>query len=81
LLEVVGAKSRVLIHLVGKIEITVLLKNLPVMWAANLAQHLRGFIVRNRLASNRDYVAMYPNLWGLALCDVQIRCLLSDYDL
>ena len=81
LLKVVAAKSRVLIHLVGKIEIAVLLKKFPVTRAANLAQHSRGFIVRNRLGSNRHYVAVHAYLWRFALCDVQIRRLLSDYDL
>src|SRR5262249_9168218 len=79
--KVVGTKSRVLIHLIGKIEIAVLLKNLPVTRTANLAQHPCGFIVRNPFGSNRHYVAMRPYLWRFSLCDMQIRCLLSDYDL
>jgi hypothetical protein len=71
----------VFIHLVGEIEIAVLLKKFPVTRAANFAQHSLGFIVRNRLGSNRCYVAMYPYLWRFALCDMQIRRLLSHYDL
>jgi hypothetical protein len=81
LLKVVGAKSRVLIHLVGKIEIAVLLEKFPVARSANLAQHAPGFIVRNRLGSNWNYVTMNAYLWGFALRDMQIRRLLSDYDL
>src|SRR5262249_32639084 len=46
LLKIVGAKARMLIHLVGKIKIAMLLKNLPVTWTADLAQHLRSFVVR-----------------------------------
>jgi hypothetical protein len=37
--------------------------------------------VRNRLSSNRRYVAIHTYLWRFALCDMQIRCALSDYDL
>ena len=70
-----------LIHLVGKIEIAVLLKKLPVTRAANLAQHPPGFIVRNRLGSNRHYVPMHAYLWRFALCDMQIRRPLLGYDL
>jgi hypothetical protein len=70
-----------LIHLVGKIEIAMLLKKFPVTRAANLAQHPPGFIVRNRLGSNRHYVAMHAYLWRFAFGDMQIRRLLSDYDL
>src|SRR5262249_3321598 len=81
LLKVVAAKSRVLIHLVGKIEIAVLPKDLPVMRAANLAQHALGFIVRNRLGTNGHDVAMRSYFWGLAFCDMQIRPALPDDDL
>jgi hypothetical protein len=71
----------VLIHLVGEIEIAVLLKKLPVTGAASFAQHPLGFIVRNRLGSNRRYVPMHAHLRRFTLGDVQIRGLLSDYDL
>jgi len=59
----------------------VLLKKFLITRAANLAQHPRGFIVRNRLGSNRHYVAMHANLWRFALGDMQIRRPLSGYDL
>ena len=44
-LKVVGAESRVLIHLVSKIEITVLLEKFPILRAAYFAQHASGFLV------------------------------------
>src|SRR5215510_9981937 len=81
MLEVVGAKSRVLIHLVGEIEIAVLLKRFPVTRAANLAQHPRGFIVRNRFGPDWHDVAMGPHFWRFALSNMQIRCPLPDYKL
>jgi hypothetical protein len=71
----------VLIHLVGEIEIAMLLKKLPVTRTASFAQHSVGFIVRNRLGSNRRYVSMHAYLRRFALGDVQIRRLLLDYDL
>jgi hypothetical protein len=71
----------VLIHLVGKIEIAMLLKKFPVTWAANLAQHPLGFIVRDRLGPDWHDIAVGPHLWRFAFCDVQIRGPLPDYDL
>ena len=56
-----------------------LLKNLPILCAANLAQHSPGFIVRDRLVPNRDDVAMHPYLRRLALGDMQIGRLVADY--
>ena len=70
-----------LIHLVGKIEIAVLLKHFPVTRAANLAQHSRGFIMRHRLGSDRHDVAMRAYLWRFALSDMQIRRPLLGDDL
>src|SRR5256885_633240 len=45
LLKIVGAESRVLIHLVSKIEIAVLLESFPILRAANFAQQSLGFLV------------------------------------
>src|ERR1041385_5824412 len=73
LLKVVDAKSRVLIHLVGKIKIAALVKHFPVTWTTNFAQHSRGFVVRNRLGSDRHDVAMRSGFRRLALSDMQIR--------
>ena len=81
LLEVVGSKSRVLIHLVGKIKIAALVKRFPVTRTANFAQHPRGFVVRNRLDADRHDVALRSDFWGLPLSDMQIRCTLAGDDL
>src|SRR5256886_14776169 len=72
LLEVVGSKSRVLVHLVGKIKIAALVKRFPVTRTANFAQHPRGFVVRNRLGADRHDVALRSDFWGLPLSDMQI---------
>ena len=81
LLKVIGAKPRLLVHLVGKIEITVLLEILPVLRAASFAQHANGFLVRNGLISDGHDIAMRAYFRRLALADMQIGCALPGDDL
>src|SRR6478736_6288958 len=80
LLKIVGAESRMLIHLVSKIEIAALLENFPIFRAANLAQQASSFVVRNRLISDGHDIAMRPYFWRLPLADVQIGRTLSHDD-
>ena len=69
------------IHLIGKIEVAVLFKDLPVARTANFAQHPRGFVVRNWLGTNGHDVAVRSHFWRIALCNVQIRRALPDDNL
>src|ERR1041384_2288333 len=72
LFEKVAAKARFLIHLVGKIEVTALFKNLPAFRATDFAQHRNRLCARDRLIANRHDVAMLPNLRRLAFTDMKI---------
>ena len=72
LLEIVTAKARRPVHLVSKIEITVLLENLPVAWTANFAHHLHGFLAFHRLRTNGHDIAMHAHFRWFSFTDVQV---------
>ena len=79
LFQKVAAKTRLLIHLVGKIEIATLFENFPVLRPAHFAQHAGRFLARDRLGANRHHVAMLAHLGRLTFADMQIgRALLDD---
>src|SRR5262249_51575974 len=80
LFQIIASKTRRGIHLVGKIEITSLLENLPIPVSAEFTQHRGRLFMRKRLLANRRDVAMLSHFWWLTLADVQIRAaLLDDY--
>jgi len=79
-LQVIAAKPRMSIHLVGKVEIAALFKNVPFMRTANFAQHRRRLIARHHFRANRCYVAVLAHLRRLSFADMQIgTALLDDY--
>jgi len=55
-----------------------LLKNFPVVGAANFTHHLRGFLSFYRLRSDRHDIAVHTHFWLFSLSDVQIGSALPD---
>ena len=72
LLEEIAAEPRVLIHLVGEVEIARGLVALPALRAGNLAQHVAHFLVGQEFLADGYDVAMAANLGRLALAEVKV---------
>ena len=73
LLQEVAAKPRLLIHLVGEIEIAALFEKLPPLLAADFAHHSRHLVAGDRLVADRHHVTVPAHLRRLAFAEVQDR--------
>ena len=72
LFQKIAAKTRLFIHLVGEIEVSSRLKNVPSFVATHFAQHFSCFFAGNGLVPDWPDVAMPTHLGRLALGDVQV---------
>ena len=72
LLEEIAAEARVLIHLVGEVEIAAFLEALPALRAADLAHHVGHLVARHDFFADRHDVAVPADLRRLPFAEVQI---------
>ena len=72
LLEIIAAEPVVRVHLVGKVEVALVLEALPVLRCANLAEHVAHFVRSEDFLADRDHVAMPADFRRLSLGEMQI---------
>ena len=81
LLEIIAAETVVLVHLVGEIEVSVLLEALPALGRADFAEHVAHFLGGEGLLADRNDLAVAANFGRLTLGEVEIRCAAVDENL
>ena len=72
LLQIIAAKPRFLIHLIGKIEVTAFLEKLPIFRSCDFAQHQDRFIAKHRLLPHCHHIAVPTHFRRLPLPNMQI---------
>src|SRR5438045_5712354 len=70
LFQKIAAKTRLFIHLVGEIEVSSRLENVPPLVATHFAQHFSCFFAGDGLVPDRPDVAMPAHLGRLAFGDM-----------
>ena len=72
LLEIIATETAVRVHLVGEIEVALVLETLPIFRRADLAEHVVHFVRGKDLLADRDDVAVAADFRRLALGEVQV---------